>query len=58
MVKSHSISPVAEKFNHRMRHFITLLCPHSTVASLDHGYLTFAGHREKSLDHAFFKGLY
>ena len=24
MVKSHSISPVAEKFNHRMRHFITL----------------------------------
>ena len=49
----------AQATDHRgMRYFITLLCPHSTVASLDHGYLTFAGHREKSLDSAFLKGLY
>ena len=29
--KSHSISPVAKTFNHKMRSFRTLLCSHCTV---------------------------
>ena len=34
MVKSYSISPVLKTFNHRMKSFIILLCPHCTVVTV------------------------
>ena len=31
VVKSHSISPVAKTFDHRMRSFVSLFCPYCTM---------------------------
>ena len=56
VVNSHSISPIAKTFNHRMRSFESFIILFIRCMSTLHlGYHTFAVHHEKSLFPVFFK---
>ena len=55
VVNSHSISPIAKTFNHRMRSFKSFIILLHCMSTLHPGYRTFAVHHEKSLFPVFFK---
>ena len=55
VVNSHSISPIAKTFNHRMRSFKSFIILLRCMSTLHVGYRTFAVHHEKSLFPVFFK---
>ena len=55
VVNSHSISPIAKTFNHRMRSFKSFIILLRCMSTLHLGYHTFAVHHEKSLFPVFFK---